>query len=109
MSSEELTEIDIIDLMLKHDADNNNKEGRGFMSASRLFDEIGAPNNMRSYVLEVVIKLELFEYNTPKTGIRATYLGMRIYKDGGYKKHKRNEKIADWVGYLERIINTIKP
>lgn len=104
-----MNELEAIDLMLKHDYEYNNKEYRGFVSPDSLFNELYIPNDMRSYLLDGVLELGLFEYNTPKTGIRASYKGRTLYRDGGYIKYKKNEKIADWIGYLERFINTIKP
>lgn len=104
-----MDEIEVIDRMLRYDVEHNSGEYRGFVQASSLFDELEIPNNIRSYVLDGVMYLGLFEHNTPRTRIRATYLGRKVYYDGGYKKYKRNEKIADWLGYMERAINTLKP
>lgn len=99
-----MNEIEIIDKMLAFDAEKN-PTGKGFISPSTLFDSIGVPENIRSGLLRGALELNLFEYNSPKTGIRATHVGRRIYETGGYKKTKRNEKMADWFDKIIKIIS----
>lgn len=99
-----MNEIEIIDKMLAFDVEKN-PTGKGFISPSVLFDSIGIPENIRSELLRGVLELNLFEYNSPKTGIRASHVGRRVYRTGGYKKTKRNEKIADWFDKTIKILS----
>lgn len=89
-----MNKIESIDLMLKDDAENN-PGGKGFVSPEKLFDKIGVPCEMQSYLLKEVVELGLFEYNNPRTGIRATCTARKIYREGGYKKHKEEESEKD--------------
>jgi hypothetical protein len=86
-----MNEIEAIDLMLRHCAENN-LDGRGYLSPEKIFDQTGVPREMRGYLLREVIDLGLFEYNNPtETGIRATLYGRKVYQTGGYKKQKERE------------------
>lgn len=102
-----MDDVEIIDRMLAFDV-KENPEGRGYIAPNAMFDAIDAPTDRRAYVLQLVLKLGMFEYNTPRRGIKATYIGREVYRNGGYKKHKNKEKAAEVFGYLIKTISLLK-
>lgn len=103
---ENANEVEVIDLMLKFDYENN-PNGEGFISPSSLFSKLGVPENERRYILEGVIDLGLFEYNTPEIGIRATYKGIKIYKDGGYRKYKTIVALKKGLNHIWKALDIL--
>lgn len=59
-----MNDVEIIDRMLAFDV-KENPEGRGYIAPNAMFDAIDAPTDRRAYILQLVIELGMFEYNTP--------------------------------------------